>query len=318
VIVKPVDLAGATINRITANNMTWMEEMGCGKGAKVEIVRSNEVIPMITKVLEKAKPTIPTHCPQCEELLVTKHRDLVCNNWNCPCRTWSTIKRVIEHSMVDGVGETTLEKLRDAFSLYSLEELKKFVRGISGIDMVDFRAVFGQSMSGLIIQTIERMKIAKYHLKDIIHFSNIPQMGEVGCANVGKGIPVQDFLNALDESYITHKWRVHVPTRPAFSNLKKSINKMKDVVEFVGRDNILDEEKVDVENAINIEMTGSFSTPKPKLLKEWAQHGVVHTTVAKAHYLICNEVKNSGKYVKAQKKGIPIITEAQFAELLVK
>lgn len=49
-IVDPVVLAGATITRVTLNNETWIETMGLRLGCTVEICRSGEVIPLITKV----------------------------------------------------------------------------------------------------------------------------------------------------------------------------------------------------------------------------------------------------------------------------
>jgi len=49
-IVDPVVLAGATVTRVTLNNETWIETMGLRLGCTVEICRSGEVIPLITKV----------------------------------------------------------------------------------------------------------------------------------------------------------------------------------------------------------------------------------------------------------------------------
>ena len=56
-IVDPVVLAGATVTRVTLNNETWIETMGLRLGCTVEICRSGEVIPLITRVY-----------PDCDEL----------------------------------------------------------------------------------------------------------------------------------------------------------------------------------------------------------------------------------------------------------
>ncbi len=51
-IVDPVVLAGATIERVTLNNLTWIQEMGLQIGSRVTIMRSGDVIPKIVEVLD--------------------------------------------------------------------------------------------------------------------------------------------------------------------------------------------------------------------------------------------------------------------------
>jgi len=63
--IEPIFLSGAKISRITGNNVTWIDEKGIGKGAVVEIIRSNLVIPKITKVLTPApSPIVINYCPK--------------------------------------------------------------------------------------------------------------------------------------------------------------------------------------------------------------------------------------------------------------
>lgn len=51
-IVEPVVLAGATIERVTLNNLTWIREMGLKIGSRVMLMRSGDVIPKIVEVLD--------------------------------------------------------------------------------------------------------------------------------------------------------------------------------------------------------------------------------------------------------------------------
>jgi DNA ligase (NAD+) len=51
-IVEPIVLAGATINRVTLNNITWIRAMGLKMNSKVRVLRSGDVIPVITEVLD--------------------------------------------------------------------------------------------------------------------------------------------------------------------------------------------------------------------------------------------------------------------------
>ena len=62
VIIKPVDVGGVTIKRVTAYNARFVVENKLGKGAKIEIIRSGDVIPKIIKVIIPAKKTLlPDH-----------------------------------------------------------------------------------------------------------------------------------------------------------------------------------------------------------------------------------------------------------------
>ncbi len=51
-IVEPVVLAGATIERVMLNNLSWIQEMGLKIGSRVMLMRSGDVIPKIVEVLD--------------------------------------------------------------------------------------------------------------------------------------------------------------------------------------------------------------------------------------------------------------------------
>ncbi len=59
IIINPVDVGGVTIQRITGNNAKFIGDNKIGIGAEVEIIRSNDVIPKIEKVIKTAKVVYP-------------------------------------------------------------------------------------------------------------------------------------------------------------------------------------------------------------------------------------------------------------------
>lgn len=59
VLVKPVEMDGVTVSRVTAFNAKYVKESGLGKGAKIQITRSGDVIPYIVKVIKKVEPEFP-------------------------------------------------------------------------------------------------------------------------------------------------------------------------------------------------------------------------------------------------------------------
>ena len=58
--LKPVVVGGITIKHVTGNNAKFIKENGIGKGTKIKIIRSGDVIPKIHEVLLKKKPDFPS------------------------------------------------------------------------------------------------------------------------------------------------------------------------------------------------------------------------------------------------------------------
>lgn len=59
VLVKPIEMDGVTVSRVTAFNAKYVKENGLGKGSKIQITRSGDVIPYIVKVIKKVDPEFP-------------------------------------------------------------------------------------------------------------------------------------------------------------------------------------------------------------------------------------------------------------------
>ena len=59
VIIDKVNIGGVDINRVTGNNARFIKDNSIGKGAKIEIIRSGDVIPKIVKIIKKTKPLFP-------------------------------------------------------------------------------------------------------------------------------------------------------------------------------------------------------------------------------------------------------------------
>ena len=60
IIVKPIDIGGVTIKRVTGNNAKNILDNLIGVGAVVEVIRSNDVIPKIEKVIKVGKVILPS------------------------------------------------------------------------------------------------------------------------------------------------------------------------------------------------------------------------------------------------------------------
>jgi DNA ligase (NAD+) len=91
----PVPLAGAMVTRASLNNITWIDTMGLKLGAKVEMLRSGDVIPQIVKVIDEGDTKImpPTVCPECFSKLevLDEERSGIITHW---CQNYECVGRV--------------------------------------------------------------------------------------------------------------------------------------------------------------------------------------------------------------------------------
>ncbi len=113
--LEPTRLSGAEISRVTAHHYGMVRDRGIGKGAVIELVRSGLVIPKIERIIESAESDIPEFCPCCDSKLEWIDDSLFCLNS-------SSCKDQIEKSIIyffdilgniDGFGAATISVLNE-------------------------------------------------------------------------------------------------------------------------------------------------------------------------------------------------------------
>lgn len=183
-IVTPVEVDGVTINNITCHNFSWLNTMGIRIGSTVLIHRANDVIPAIHTVVAKGPNNaveVPTHCPECGELLSNNGetlpksliellldipKTLTCENETCPSRLLYYMKSIVGRNFlyIDGLGDVALEALVDQdiitgiIDLFNLDEdvLATVPTGITSTGNV---RMLGAGNAKNIMKSIENAKI---------------------------------------------------------------------------------------------------------------------------------------------------------------
>ena len=128
VIIDPIEIQGVTIARATGFNYEFIFTKRVGKGTKVLIERSGDVIPYITDVTMGAWTDIPNKCPGCGAKLKVKGVDLVCENIDCLNRDYKQVEHFLTSLGAENITIKTLKKLK-VNKVYKLFELDEF--GIS-------------------------------------------------------------------------------------------------------------------------------------------------------------------------------------------
>lgn len=129
--IEPTKISGAMISNVTGHHAGNIMEKGIGPGAKIEVIRSGEVIPYLAKVVEGVAPECPDVCPSCSAKLEFAGDFLECNSWYCSAQVESRLLHWFgTMGNVDGFGPSTIKKLVDSgyttiiqVQCISLEEL---------------------------------------------------------------------------------------------------------------------------------------------------------------------------------------------------
>jgi DNA ligase (NAD+) len=133
--VEPVNLDGAMIARATLHNFEEIERKGLKIGDSVILIRSGDVIPKITKVLDDRRDGTeveivrPTTCPTCKSEILDEGTLIKCQNMDCPSRVVNSIIHFAKkgNMNIDGLGSRIVEmlveegKIKDILGLYSLK-----------------------------------------------------------------------------------------------------------------------------------------------------------------------------------------------------
>lgn len=314
--IKPIDISGAMISRVTLHNFGMVEKNQLKAGDIISIVRSGEVIPKFLNVLSSSKGEFkyPKECPSCSSPTRIEDIRLYCDNQLCPDKIKEDILNFIKKIGIDDLSSKRLEELIkhkyivDIPSLFKLTEnqllqmdkvkeklASKILKNISSVKKVEL-PVFLSSLgiSGGAINKCEKVvengfdtieKILSMTSEDLEKIESFAQKSS------------EDFVNSIKE-------------------------KRKVIEELIslGVDIIKPKEKSSKGlSGLKFCITGTLSMKRGDLQKLVKDNGgeAMSSVTSKTNYLITNDVESSSsKFTKAKELNIPIINEAVFLGMI--
>ena len=120
IVVEPVEMDGATVERVTGYNAQYIVENHIHPGAEIEITRSGQVIPKHIRTVSWSAPAFDRwfmeegmFCPSCGESMMYDENgvNLVCPNEHCEQRVISQIVYFFKTLGVEGFSEPTIRTL---------------------------------------------------------------------------------------------------------------------------------------------------------------------------------------------------------------
>ena len=323
--LDPVKVGGVTVSNATLHNIDEIERLGVQEGDIVSLKRAGDVIPKITKVIEKKsinkiKVSAPEICLSCkrkvsyfEEKIIFSMDDAI--DLNCFSR--HQFQESMDHFVskaafnIDGLGTKNIELFIEKGLLKQNEDLFRLT-----INNLEPLPGFAEKSAHKLISSIKRsMDIS---LSRFIYALGIKEVGEVTSKNLAaeyKSIENLFFPSPDRLVEINDIGEVVAKNISIFFSDKKVIKKIK-TMQDLGV-NITHEEQISSSNEfqdMSFVITGKFSKFSRNELKGVIESkgGKVSGSISsKTNYLVLGEDPGS-KLEKAQKLKIDILTEDDF------
>ena len=326
--LEPVLLSGTTVKRASLHNANEIARLDVRIGDTVLVEKGGEIIPKITGVVLSERPvnSQPTEyiseCPECGTALVRLEGEAA---HYCPNKTGCApqIKGRIEHFIhrkamdIDSLGEKTIAQLyneglvKSPADLYDLT--KEDALGLDG---------FKELSASNLIKGIEQSKEASF--ESVLFALGIRHVGKTVAEKLAQHFRTMDALeNASYEDLIevdTIGDQIALSVKGYFDDpeSQKEIARLKSV----GLSFEIEAQDAPVSDTLSgksFVISGVFENHSRDELKEMikAHGGKVNSSIsAKLDFLLAGDKMGPAKREKAEKLGIPILTENEFENML--
>jgi len=314
VYIKPVNLGGATINKTAGFNAKNIIDNKIGPNAIIKIVRSGDVIPYIEEVIGPSLLyNVPMYCPSCgvkTEWDSTKVH-LICNNINCPAQVQKKIAHFFEELGLENFSERMLTTL-NCNSVTEVLNLKKQ-------DILKVDGWAEKSADDFLNRVKEIIK--NITPEKLLSALGIENLGTSSSKLILENVSFENLINSLyDERKLSEMILTLINIKglgeKKVSSIIKGLNQNRLFLsQFISNHNIQIKPKTGSLTGKSFCITGSLSKPRKDIEKWIESNGGSNTSINSCNYLVCNEVSESAKSIKAKKRGIPIITEEQLEKM---
>jgi len=327
--LEPVLIAGTVVKRASLHNADIIKKLDLHLKDTVYVEKGGEIIPKITGInTERRLPDSPEvefieECPECRTPLVRTEGEATyyCpNDMGCPPQIKGRIEHFVSRKAmdIDGLGQETIEALynhgliREITDLYLLnkEQLTQLER-------------MGDKSAQRILDGLQESKKAPF--EKVLYALGIRYVGET----VAKKLAAQ--VHTID--LLAHKSKEELETIDEIgSKIAESIvhwfskPEHLEMVEFLKQQGLhfqIDSEiiknRTEKLRGISIVVSGTFEKHSRDELKQLIeQNGGKNagSLSKKTTYIVAGENMGPSKREKAEKLGIPIITEDDFLKML--
>jgi DNA ligase (NAD+) len=324
-VLEPVEVGGVTISRATLHNEEDINRKGIRVGDDVIVQRAGDVIPQVVGPAGKhragTKPfRMPANCPLCGVEIVKPEGEVMhrCPNRACPSRGLETLNNwVMAAADIDGVGEQTVVRLWQEDMVRSIPQLYR----LTAEQLLELDG-FGEISATNAIEAIQASKQIPFFR--VLFGLNIPDVGWITARNLALHFGTVDALIDATQEQLVECEGIGPERAEAIAEWFRDEENRALVAELreLGLRFETGEEERPVEGPLTGQtyvITGTlepFTREEAGALLEEQGAKVVNSVSGKTTGLIVGEDPGASKLTKAEKAGVPLLTEADLLKLL--
>ena len=326
-IFEPVELEGTTVSRASVHNISIMEDLELGIGDAIQVYKANMIIPQIAENLTRSGvKDIPQVCPVCggatKIQMENETKTLYCTNPECQAKHLKSFALFVSRDAmnIEGLSEATLEKfigegfIRDFTDIYHLDRYAETIKTLEG---------FGEKSYAKLVSSVENSRSTT--MPKVIYSLGIANIGLSNAKMICRAFDndPKRMMQATVEELVDIQGVGEVIARTFVDYFSDETNRdlFKRLLEEVKLQKEEGEESAQIFENMNFVITGSVehfaNRREVKEIIESRGGKVTGSVTGKTNYLINNDVQSaSSKNKKAKELNVPIISEAQFLEML--
>ena len=324
-LLEPVEVGGVTISRATLHNEEDINRKDIRVGDDVIVQRAGDVIPQIVGPAGKHRPgtkpfRMPTHCPLCGAEVVKPEGEVMhrCPNRACPSRGLEALNNwVMAAADIDGVGEQTVRRLWELGIVRSIPELYR----LTPEQLLELDG-FGEISARNAVEAIQASKAVPF--SRVLFGLNIPDVGWVTAQTLARHFgDVDRLMNATleelqevdgigpERAEALAEWFRDEENRGLVAGLRELGLRFE-----TGEDERPKEGPLTGKSYVITGTLERFSRDQAKAALEARGAKVSDSVSSKTTGVIVGEEPGASKLSKAQKAGVPLLTEADLLALL--
>ena len=326
--LNPVSVGGVTVSNVTLHNIGEIHRLDVRIGDTVSVYRSGDVIPKVEKVWPEFRPVnalevhLPEQCPVCSSPVVMPEGEALARcsgGLYCAAQRIEAIRHFVSRKALDieGLGDRWVESLlhldllKDVADIYHLHEHREQLLTIEKM---------GEKSVQNLIDSIENSK--KTTLAAFIYALGIRGVGETTARMLANTFQTLDALKIADLDALKKTPDVGDITAEWILDFFQAEHNLEVLNRLIEAGIHWDAPKAPTRQPLNGEswvVTGTLSSmgrdEATQLLQALGAR-VSGSVSSKTKCLVAGE-KAGSKLEKAQKLGVPVMTENEFLAFLV-
>ncbi|HEY7604535.1 MAG TPA: NAD-dependent DNA ligase LigA [Gaiellaceae bacterium] len=323
-VMEPVEVGGVTVTRATLHNEEDINRKQIREGDDVIVQRAGDVIPQIVGPAGPHRPgtkrfRMPKQCPLCGADVVKPQGEVMhrCPNRACPSRGLETLINWTGIADIDGVGEQTIRILWEKGLVRSLPDLYRLTKE----QLLELEG-FAEISAAAAIDAIQRSKQVPF--SRVLLGLNIPGVGWVLAQNLARHFGTVDRLAAAtqeevsevegygpDRAEIVVEWFADDQNLALVKELR-----ILDLRFELGEEDRPAQGPLTGQTFVVTGTLESMSREEATAALEAKGAKVTGSVSKKTTGLVVGEEPGASKLTKAQREGVPLLTEPELLALI--